>query len=349
VQISSAYGLTSGVHADGDCTLGIRIALFASPEIHSCVRIPQGVKGGPGFTRYLQGLPEVEEKVMAHNRDVDSDRYTVSSDSLQAYMQRITKIPLLSREEEVELATRAQAGDEDALEKLIVSNLRYVVSVARRYLGYGLALADLVNEGNLGLIQAAKRFDPTRGVKFITYAVWWIRQAITHALAQQGGVVALPVRQLEKLRKVLEAYRRYVQQTGVEPSSDELAEELDLPANEVETILHVYRHLSLDAPIGEEGETSFLDTLHSEGLPSGEEAYIQGTLSQEIHDLVSELPEREAQILRMRFGLDGDPKTLEEIGEMFGLTRERVRQIENRAKDKLRIKARMRALQEYLN
>lgn len=282
-------------------------------------------------------------------RDVSGYRDTVSSDSLQAYVQKIAKIPLLSREEEVELATRVQAGDEAALEKLIVSNLRYVVSVARRYLGYGLALADLINEGNLGLIQAARRFDPARGVKFITYAVWWIRQAITHALAQHGGVVALPVRQLDKLRKVLEAYRRHVQQTGGEPNSDELAAELDLPASEVETILHVYRHLSLDAPIAEEGETSFLDTLRSETLPSGEEAYIHSTLSREIQDLLGQLPERDQQVLRLRFGLDDDPKTLEEIGEMLGVTRERVRQIEKRAKDQLRVKARMRALQEYLN
>jgi RNA polymerase primary sigma factor len=282
-------------------------------------------------------------------RDVSGNRDAVSSDSLQSYVQKIAQIPLLSREEEVDLATRAQAGDQAALDKLVVSNLRYVVSVARRYLGYGLALPDLINEGNLGLIQAAKRFDPSRGVKFITYAVWWIRQAITHALAQQGGVVALPVRQLDKLRKVLEMYRRHVQQTGAEPNSDELAAELDLPTSEVETILHVYRHLSLDAPIAEEGETSFLDTLRSETLPSGEEVYLQNTLSREIQELLDQLPERDQQVLRLRFGMDDDPKTLEEIGEMLGVTRERVRQIEKRAKDQLRVKARMRALQEYLN
>jgi RNA polymerase primary sigma factor len=282
-------------------------------------------------------------------KDGDNDRYAVTSDSLQAYLRKLQRIPLLSREEEVELATRAQAGDQRALEKLIESNLRYVVSVARRYLGYGLSLADLINEGNIGLIQAAKRFDPTRGVKFITYAVWWIRQAITHALAGQGGVVALPVRQLEKLRKVLEGYRRYTQQIGVEPSSEELAKELDLPPNEVETILHVYRHFSLDAPIGEEGETSFADVLPSATAPSGEEAYINATLTQEIQELLSQLPEREEQILRLRFGIDDEPKTLEEIGGMLGLTRERVRQIEKRAKDRLRQRARARALQEYLN
>src|SRR5262245_3089741 len=177
-------------------------------------------------------------------RDVDSGRYAVTRDSLQAYLQHIHTIPLLSREAEIELATRAQTGDQEALEKLIVGNLRYVVSVARRYHGYGVSLADLINEGNIGLINAVKRFDPTRGVKLITYAVWWIRQAITQALAEQGGVIALPVKQLEKVRKVLGGYRRYTQHIGAEPSSKELAEELDLPAGEVESILHVYRHLS---------------------------------------------------------------------------------------------------------
>jgi RNA polymerase primary sigma factor len=186
-------------------------------------------------------------------------------------------------------------------------------------------------------------------VKFITYAVWWIRQVITHALAGQGGVVALPVRQLDKLRKVLEGYRRYTQQIGAEPSNEELAAELDLPVNEVESILHVYRHFSLDAPIGEESETSFLDLLPSATAPSREEAYINATLIDEIRELLDQLPAREQQILRLRFGMDNDPKTLEEIGGMLGLTRERVRQIEKQAKDRLRQKAGMRALQEYLN
>jgi RNA polymerase primary sigma factor len=282
-------------------------------------------------------------------KNVYSHRYSVTSDSLQAYLRDINAIPLLSREEEVELATRAQAGDQGALEKLILSNLRYVVSVARRYLGYGLALADLINEGNIGLIHAVQRFDPGRGVKVISYAVWWIRQAITHAIAEHGGVIALPVKQLEKLRRVLEGYRRYTQQIGVEPSSADLAAELDLSADEVERILHNYRHFSLDTPIGEGGETSLLDVLPSTNSPSGEEAYINATLTDEIHGLLSQLLAREQEILRLRFGLDDDPRTLEEIGEMLGITRERVRQIEKRAKDRLRQKARMHALQEYLN
>lgn len=295
-----------------------------------------------GCRRYVRKLREMEKNVY-------SDRYGVTSDSLQAYLRQISTIPLLSREEEVELATRAQAGDQGVLEKLIVSNLRYVVSVARRYLGYGLALADLINEGNIGLIHAVQRFDRPRGVKVITYAVWWIRQAITHAIADHGGVMALPVKQLEKLRKVFEGYRRCTQQSGVEPSSEELAAELDLPVDEVESVLHIYRHLSLDAPIGEGGETSFLDVLPSMTAPSGEEAYINATLTDEIRELLSQLPAREQQILRLRFGIGEEPKTLEEIGGMFGITRERVRQIEKRAKGRLRQTARLRVLQEYLN
>jgi len=282
-------------------------------------------------------------------KNVYSDRYGVTSDSLQAYLRQISTIPLLSREEEVELATRAQAGDQGALEKLIVSNLRYVVSVARRYLGYGLALADLIDEGNIGLIHAVQRFDPSRGVKVITYAVGWIRQAITHAIAEHGGVMALPVKQLEKLRKVFEGYRRYTQQSGVEPSSADLAAELNLPVDEVEGVLHIYRRLSLNAPISEGGETSFLDVLPSTTSPSGEEAYINATLTDKIRELLSQLPPREQQILRLRFGIDEEPKTLEEIGGMLGITRERVRQIEKQAKDRLRQKARISALQEYRN
>jgi len=279
----------------------------------------------------------------------DDHRDAVTSDALQAYLRRIGTIPLLSCEEEVELATRAQAGDHEALDKLIVSNLRFVVSVARRYLGYGLGLADLVNEGNIGLIQAIQRFDPARGVKLITYAVWWIRQAITHAIAEHGGVIALPVNRLEKLRRVLEGYRRYTQQIGLEPSGQELAAELELPAEEVESMLHNYRHLSLDTPINEGSETSFLDVLPSTTAPAGEDAVINTTLTGEIRDLLGELPARERYILRLRFGIDEEPKTLEEIGKMLGITRERVRQIEKQAKDRLRQKAKMRALQEYLN
>ena len=279
-----------------------------------------------------------------------SDRYSVTGDSLQAYLKKIQKIPLLTREEEVELATHAQAGDQEALDKLVWSNLRYVVSVARKYISCGLSLADLINEGNIGLIQAAKRFDPTRGVKFITYAVWWIRQAIMHALAGQSGTVRLPLKQMGTLHKIAESYREHTHRTGAEPSSADLGKALDLSTEEVETVLRVYRtYLSLDAPISANGDVSHLDLLQSKTLPSVEETYIKSTLADEIHDLLRQLPAREQQILRLRFGFDDEPKTLEEIGKMLRLSRERVRQIEKRAKDLLRAKAKTKALKDYLN
>lgn len=279
-----------------------------------------------------------------------NDRYSVTGDSLQAYLKKIDKIPLLTRAEEVELGTRAQARDQEALDKLIRSNLRYVVSVSRKYMGYGLSLADLINEGNIGLIQAARRFDPTRGVKLITYAVWWIRQAVMHALAEQAGTVRLPLKQMGTLHKIAESYRQYTHRTGVEPGSTELGKELDLSPEEVETILRVYRsYLSLDAPISEDGDVSYLDLLQSKTLPSVEETYIKSTLAEEIGELLNQLPHREQQILRLRFGFDDEPRTLEEIGRMLGLSRERVRQIEKRAKDLLRAKGKTKTLKDYLN
>lgn len=279
-----------------------------------------------------------------------NDHYAVTGDSLQAYLRKIEKIPLLTREEEVELATSAQAGDQEALDKLIRSNLRYVVTVARKYIGCGLSLADLINEGNVGLIQAAKRFDPLRGVKFITYAVWWIRQAIMHALAEQGGTVRLPLKQMGTLYKIAESFREHTRRTGSEPSSIDVGKALNLPPEEVETILRVYRsYLSLDAPISTDGDVSHLDLLQSKAFPSVEETYIKSTLTQEMDGLLSQLPPREQQILRLRFGFDDEPKTLEEVGKMLGLSRERVRQIEKRAKDLLRSKAKTKALKDYLN
>jgi RNA polymerase primary sigma factor len=284
------------------------------------------------------------------NEPDETDRYAVTERTLDTYMREIQQIPLLSLEEEVALATRAQAGDQQAREQLIVSNLRYVVTVARKYVGYGLPLADLINEGNIGLIQAAKRFDPSRGVKFITYATWWIRKAIQHALAAQAGATGLPVKQLGTLLKLAQAHRRAVQQTGEEPSSAELAEELGLPPAEVEALLRVYRHyVSLDVPIGGDGEGSLLDLMQATTVPPAEYSLTKATLTREVADLLGELPAREQQILRLRFGFDNAPKTLEEIGQVLGLTRERVRQIEQRAKEHLRVRAKMKALEDYLN
>ncbi len=274
----------------------------------------------------------------------------VTADSLSSYLKEIRDIPVLSREEEQKLAREMIKGNKEAMDKLIRSNLKYVVSVANKYKGCGLSLLDLINEGNIGLIQAAKRFDPDKGVKFITYGVWWIRQSIMHALAEQSGTVRLPIKQAGKLYKIGEKYQELKQAHGREPTTDELAKELDQTEEEIDTILRVYRsHLSLDAPISDGEETRYLDLLESKDIPSIEENLVRTSMTNAVADLLEELPPREQKILRMRFGFDGDPMTLEEIGKEIGLSRERIRQIETKAKRRLRARARMKALHDYLN
>jgi RNA polymerase primary sigma factor len=274
----------------------------------------------------------------------------VTADSLSSYLKEIRDIPVLSREEEQILARKMIKGSKEAMDMLIRSNLKYVVSVANKYKGCGLSLLDLINEGNIGLIQASKRFDPDKGVKFITYGVWWIRQSIMHALAEQSGTVRLPIKQAGKLYKIGEKYQELKQAHGREPTTDELAKELDQTEEEIDTILRVYRsHLSLDAPISDGEDTRYLDLLESKDMPSIEENLVRTSMTNAVADLLEELPPREQKILRMRFGFDGDPMTLEEIGKKIGLSRERIRQIETKAKRRLRARARMKALHDYLN
>jgi RNA polymerase primary sigma factor len=274
----------------------------------------------------------------------------VTDDSLGAYLKKISNIPLLSREEEVAMARRIQQGDPEAEHDLVRHNLRYVVSVANRYKGTGLPLLDLINEGNIGLIQAARRFDPERGVKFITYAVWWIRQAIMHALADQSSTVRLPVKQAGILYKIAESFNKLQKKLSREPTNDEQAEALGLPIEELEALLRVYRtHLSLDAPVGEYEDTSYLDLLEETGMPSVEEQVLHSALASEVNALLETLPPRERKVLRMRFGMDGKPQTLEEVGKQMNLSRERIRQIEKKAKGRLKARARLRAVRDYLN
>lgn len=274
----------------------------------------------------------------------------VTDDSLGAYLKKISNIPLLSREEEVAMARRIQQGDTEAEHDLVRHNLRYVVSVANRYKGTGLPLLDLINEGNIGLIQAARRFDPERGVKFITYAVWWIRQAIMHALADQSSTVRLPVKQAGILYKIAESFNKLQKKLSREPTNDELAEALGLPIEELEALLRVYRtHLSLDAPVGEYEDTSYLDLLEETSMPSVEEQVLHSALASEVNALLESLPPRERKVLRMRFGMDGKPQTLEEVGKQMNLSRERIRQIEKKAKGRLKARARLKAVRDYLN
>ena len=275
---------------------------------------------------------------------------TITADALASYLAEVRRTPLLSPEAEAALGRRIVQGDEQALQELVKGNLRFVVQVARKYRGHGLPLADLINEGNLGLLHAARKFDPTRGTRFITYAVWWIRQAIMHALAAGGGVVRLPVKQAEKLAKLRREFEAIQRVTGTDPTVDALAQALDMPPADVADLLRAYRpHLSLDAPLTEEGDITRLDVLAAEHLPSSEAAYVSAAMHQEVHDLLARLEPRQAAILRARFGFDGEPQSFAEIGRALGLSRERVRQLEAQARRQLYALAKHKALDDYLN
>jgi RNA polymerase primary sigma factor len=273
------------------------------------------------------------------------------SQSLEKYLQEIGKVDLLTPEEEVELAKRIKQGDQAALEKLTKANLRFVVSVAKQYQNQGLSLSDLINEGNLGLIKAAQRFDETRGFKFISYAVWWIRQSILQALAEQSRIVRLPLNKVGSLNKINKAFSELEQEYEREPSSDELAEQLDIPTEEVETTLGVAaRHVSMDAPFVEGEDNSLLDVLENSSTPdTDQELDYNQSLRREIERSLSTLTERQCDVIKLYFGIGVEhPMSLEDIGEKFGLTRERVRQIKDKAINKLRSANRSKLLKGYL-
>ena len=271
------------------------------------------------------------------------------SASLDKYLQEIGKEDLITAEEEVELAQRIRKGDQRALEKLTRANLRFVVSVAKQYQNQGLSLPDLINEGNLGLIKAAEKFDETRGFKFISYAVWWIRQSILQALAEQSRIVRLPLNQVGSLNKINKAFSRFEQEHERRPSPEELAETLDLPAEKVADTLRVSgRHISVDAPFVEGEDNSLLDVLVNDDSPVADKTLINESLSTEVERALATLTERERDIIRLFFGINCQEMTLEEIGEKFGLTRERVRQIKEKAIRRLRHSSRSKLLKTYL-
>ena len=271
------------------------------------------------------------------------------SASLDKYLQEIGKEDLITVEEEVELAQRIRKGDQRALEKLTRANLRFVVSVAKQYQNQGLSLPDLINEGNLGLIKAAEKFDETRGFKFISYAVWWIRQSILQALAEQSRIVRLPLNQVGSLNKINKAFSRFEQEHERRPSPEELAETLDLPAEKVADTLRVSgRHISVDAPFVEGEDNSLLDVLVNDDSPVADKTLINESLSTEVERALATLTERERDIIRLFFGINCQEMTLEEIGEKFGLTRERVRQIKEKAIRRLRHSSRSKLLKPYL-
>ncbi len=271
------------------------------------------------------------------------------SASLDKYLQEIGKEELISVEEEVELAQRIKKGDQEALEKLTKANLRFVVSVAKQYQNQGLSLPDLIQEGNLGLIKAAEKFDETRGFKFISYAVWGIRQSILQALAEQSRIVRLPLNQVGSLNKINKAFARFEQEHERTPSAEELANELELPREKVTDTLRVAgRHISVDAPFADGEDNSLLDVLVNTDSPNADRGLINESLATEVERALEILTERERDIIRYFFGIGCSEMTLEEIGEKFDLTRERVRQIKEKAIRKLRQSARSKPLKSYL-
>jgi RNA polymerase primary sigma factor len=260
-------------------------------------------------------------------------------DPLTQYMAEIGKIKILTREEEIELAEQIKAGDPKAIQEMVRRNLKYVVTVANKYRGLGISLQDLIEEGNIGLIQAAKRFDVSRNVKFITYAVWWIKQAIMHSLAEQSGTVKLPVKQAGKVLKINKRSQQMVQDLEREPTQSELAKDLGYRNEEVNSIMRAYRtHLSLDSPLKDSDDTLYLDLLENQSLIPFDDQLMQASLSAKVDELLEDLSEKETLILKMRFGFLGEVRTLEEIGKEIGLSRERVRQIEKKAILKLKSK-----------
>jgi RNA polymerase primary sigma factor len=278
-------------------------------------------------------------------------RYRDEDRSLDLYLREIGETPLINAAEEVELAKRIRKGDQKALEKLTKANLRFVVSVAKQYQNQGLSLADLINEGNIGLIKAAKRFDETRGFKFISYAVWWIRQAILQALAEQSRIVRLPLNRVGTLHKIGKVSSTLQQDLGREPSPNEIAVELSLTEGEVSDTLKISNsHLSLDAPFSASEDNSLIDILEDEMQPSPDESLLSESLKVEIEKALDTLTPREAEVINLYFGLNHEkPLTLEEIGARFSLTRERVRQIKEKAIRRLRHASRSKALRAYLN
>ena len=298
------------------------------------------------------------EILLTDEDEVDMEKIDLSvpdgisiEDPVRMYLKEIGKVPLLSAEEEIELAKRMAEGDEDAKKRLAEANLRLVVSIAKRYVGRGMLFLDLIQEGNLGLIKAVERFDYQKGFKFSTYATWWIRQAITRAIADQARTIRIPVHMVETINKLIRVSRQLLQELGREPLPEEIAEELDMPVERVREILKISQEpVSLETPIGEEEDSHLGDFIQDDNVPVPAEAAAATLLKEQLGEVLDTLTDREQKVLRLRFGMnDGRARTLEEVGKEFDVTRERIRQIEAKALRKLRHPSRSRKLRDYLD
>ena len=308
----------------------------------------------------IEELDDVDDSdiVLTDEDDVDMEKIDLSvpdgisiEDPVRMYLKEIGKVPLLSADEEVELAKRMAEGDEDAKKRLAEANLRLVVSIAKRYVGRGMLFLDLIQEGNLGLIKAVEKFDYHKGFKFSTYATWWIRQAITRAIADQARTIRIPVHMVETINKLIRVSRQLLQELGCEPTPEEIAAELDMPVERVREILKISQEpVSLETPIGEEEDSHLGDFIQDDNVPVPAEAAAQTLLKEQLDEVLDTLTEREQKVLRLRFGMDdGRARTLEEVGKEFDVTRERIRQIEAKALRKLRHPSRSRKLRDYLD
>ena len=294
---------------------------------------------------------ELEVDVDLENLDLSVLEGVGIEDPVKMYLREIGKVPLLSAEDEIELAKRMEEGDEEAKKKLAEANLRLVVSIAKRYVGRGLLLLELIQEGNLGLIKAVEKFDYRKGYKFSTYATWWIRQAITRAIADQARTIRIPVHMVETINKLIRVSRQLLQELGREPTPEEIAAELKMPEERVREILKISQEpVSLETPIGEEEDSHLGDFIQDDNVPVPADAAAFTLLKEQLGEVLSTLTEREQKVLRLRFGLDdGRARTLEEVGKEFNVTRERIRQIEAKALRKLRHPSRSRKLRDYLD
>ncbi len=292
-----------------------------------------------------------EEEVDVENIDLSVPDGVSIEDPVRMYLKEIGKVPLLSAEEEIELAKRMEEGDEEAKKRLAEANLRLVVSIAKRYVGRGMLFLDLIQEGNLGLIKAVEKFDYTKGYKFSTYATWWIRQAITRAIADQARTIRIPVHMVETINKLIRVSRQLLQELGREPTPEEIAAEMNLPVERVREILKISQEpVSLETPIGEEEDSHLGDFIQDDNVPVPAEAAAFTLLKEQLVEVLETLTDREQKVLRLRFGLDdGRARTLEEVGKEFKVTRERIRQIEAKALRKLRHPSRSKKLKDYLD